>query len=82
MADKVVKSGNTKAMELYAEELQRQIESKDTSVLKGGNEQFDRWSNVLSEGFGLKFWSYILPRLLRLALIVAALVYLLIFMNK
>ena len=80
-ADKVIKSGNEIAIELYSAELKRQISSKSTKEnhFKRGNEQFDQWSNALSEGFGLKFWTYVFPRLLRLILVVAAVIYIFIF---
>ena len=78
MANQVVNSGNAKAIELYAEELHRQLSSNDSDSLqhiRHGAKHIDQWPNVLSEGFGFKFWSYILPRLLRLIIIVAAVIY-------
>jgi uncharacterized protein YhjY with autotransporter beta-barrel domain len=84
MADKVIKSSNEKAIELYTEELQRQISSQHTKAkhFKRGNEQFEQWSNALSEGFGLKFWAYILPRLMILIVVVTAVIYMLFFFKR
>ena len=85
ISDKIVHSEKERAMQVYAKELKRLIASNDQNAVKNirkAEKYFDKHSDALSEGFGLKFWTYIVPGLIRLILIIVVALFLLKLIMK